>query len=239
MPFSPKRFAYQHPVFGRSKSEQGLEPYRDSVYYLWWEFLRRSERYRQCCESGGCGKLAGLYADFGDVFEVSFREWWRAGGRGEYLFAEELPPQFGVIDEMPPESLRDEVLVVQLPLGLPKRALNSAFQRLLKEVHQGKRGYRHNANSTARYPVTGHVDIVALQKTLRVHDVKREYPDMYLWQVAQVGKAVLASRYVNDGDLPSDVLLKKNGLANTAKRLLNRAELIIAGVERGRFPVLR
>jgi hypothetical protein len=45
-------------------------------YRLWYEFLKRSPKYRDCCDSGGEGELAGLYADFGDVHTLSWSKWW-------------------------------------------------------------------------------------------------------------------------------------------------------------------
>ena len=65
-------------------------PWDNSIYYLWWEFLRRHDGYKKTCENGGDGKYAELYADFGNVHEATFKEWWTKDGRGARLFAE--PP---------------------------------------------------------------------------------------------------------------------------------------------------
>ena len=49
-----------------------------------------TQRYLECCEHEGVGRLAKLYEDFGDVRNDDFRAWW--GGslkRGAKLFAEE------------------------------------------------------------------------------------------------------------------------------------------------------
>ena len=72
---SRRHFAFKHPVFRRSKSLAG-DWWEDSVYYFWWEFLKHHEGYKKTCESGGKGQYARLYADFGNVHGVSFREWW-------------------------------------------------------------------------------------------------------------------------------------------------------------------
>ena len=39
----------------------------DSIYYLWFEYLKRSEKYKTACANNGKG-MKRLYADFGDVF---------------------------------------------------------------------------------------------------------------------------------------------------------------------------
>jgi len=82
-------FTFRHPLFRRQRSASG-EWWQNSVYYLWWEFLRRHEGYRRTCENAGNGKYAKLYADFGNVHGVTFKEWWTKHARGARLFSE--PP---------------------------------------------------------------------------------------------------------------------------------------------------
>ncbi len=236
MTYTALKFAYKHPTFGRSKIEKTQERYKNSVYYLWWEFLRRSTSYEKCCASGGKGKLKNIYQDFGDVFATDFKTWWQTNERGAYLFAEQLPPKMIVIDEMPDASIFDQVLVLQVPLKLPKRLLMAEFQKLLNVHHSGKRGRRNNVSSSARYPVTGHIDTDALQKCLRVYDMKIENPKMRLWQVTQACKAIKRDAFIADGDTQGIITNKKLILANTASRLVKKAEVIIKNVENGRFP---
>ena len=236
MKYTALKFAYKHPTFGRSKIEKTQERYKNSVYYLWWEFLRRSTAYKKCCASGGKGKLKNIYQDFGDVFATDFKTWWQTNERGAYLFAEQLPPKMIVIDEMPDASISGQVLVAQIPLKLPKRLLTAEFQKLLNVHHSGKRGRRNNVSSSARYPVTGHIDTDALQKCLRVYDMKVANPKMRLWQVTQASKAIKRDAFIVDGDTQGIITNKKLILANTASRLIKKAETIIKNVESGRFP---
>src|ERR1700676_4105430 len=84
-----RHFLFKHPLFRKPHTALGIE-WRKSVYYLWWEFLRRHEGYRKTCEQGGNGQYARLYADFGDIHASDFKGWWRTGDRGASLFAE--PP---------------------------------------------------------------------------------------------------------------------------------------------------
>jgi hypothetical protein len=241
MRFQARHFAYQHPTFGRSKKTQALAPYKHSVYYLWWEFLRRNSDYRKCCDNGGRGKLKGLYADFGDVHSVDFKTWWRTDSRGANLFAEQLLPDFKVIASVNEFIERDRVLFLQVPLALPKRFLTQQFQKILNQYHGGRRGIKTNKISTAKYPITGHVDTDALEKCLRVFDMKTLNPKMRLWEIAQECKVARASQFVrNDGsDTEKEVSDKKLVLANTASRYLRKAHIIIKGVALGKFPVLK
>ncbi len=238
MAFIKRHFAYENPRFGRSKKEKSLEPYKNSVYYYWWEFLRRSDTYKKCCKSQGRGFLKSLYADFGDVFEVDFKTWWQTNDRGAHLFAEQLSLEFKVIKQS--ESLidSDELLYVQVPLNLPKRYLMREFQNVLNKNHKGGRGIRTNKISTAKYAVSGHVDIDALDKCLRVYDMRKQYPKMPLWEVAQKCRVCSIENNISDDGKESKqiVFSKKLVLANTASRLIKKAKVLISNVEKGLFP---
>ena len=71
----PLHFAYAWPVKDPKRSKRKLppppfpeaEPWQCSVYYYWWEYLRRHEGYKRTCAQGGRGRYAKLYEDFGNV----------------------------------------------------------------------------------------------------------------------------------------------------------------------------
>jgi hypothetical protein len=238
MGFKLRKFAYKHPTFGRTKVAKSQHPYKHSVYYFWWEFLGRNDAYRKCCESNGKGKLKNLYADFGDIFNSDFKTWWNTENRGVNLFAEELVPEFKVIDEMS-EFVPNNTLLIQLPLQLPKRYLSNQFQKILRNHHSGRKGIRTNKSSTAKYPITGHVDISSLEKCLRVYDYKLANPNKSLWEIGNDCKVVLQSKLIKDPKTDLNFYAKKMVLANTTKRLLNKAKLIINGTSKGMFPILK
>jgi hypothetical protein len=180
--------------------------------------------------------LKNIYQDFGDVFATDFKTWWQTDERGAFLFAEQLPPTFQPIKVIPNEVTMSQVMVLQVPMALPKRLLMAEFQKLLNAHHSGKRGRRNNVSSTARYPVTGHIDIFALQKCLRVYDLKKANPKMPLWQIAQQSMAIKREAFIEDGDTQAIITNKKLILANTASRLVKKAALIIKTVDQGSFP---
>jgi hypothetical protein len=240
MAFIKKHFSLPQPNFGRSKLQKSLEPYKNSVYYLWWRFLQLNEDYPKCCKNGGSGKMKQIYADFGNIFASDFKTWWQTGDLGAELFAEQLPPEFKVISASE-ASDREAVLIVQVPLTLPKRYLASNFQKILNAHHSGRRGVRTNKLSSAKYPITGHVDTAALQKCLRVYELRLADPKKQLWKVAQEAKAASPKNYIIDEktEHKSVQVAKKLILANTAKRLLNRAQRIIKGTSMGMFPLVQ
>ena len=238
MTFVKRKFAHQHPLFGRTRAHKDLHRYKTSVYYLWWEFLRRSDAYREFCSCVGTmdsGQFSALYADFGDVFASDFKTWWTTDDRGATLFAERLPPQMEVLTQFPEASCASQVLVVQVPLALSKRKLAGEFQRLLTEHHRGRRGTRNTEFSSAKYPVTGHIDTLALQKCLDVYDMRIANPEMRLWQIAQEAKAIKGESRLKSNDTKSEITNKKLILSNTTNRLLKKVMRIIENVEQGRF----
>jgi len=239
MSFKSRKFAYQHPTFGRSKVAKTREPFKNSVYYYWWEFLRRNDSYRKCCLNNGKGKLRDLYANFGNIFNNEFKEWWQTGNKGVNLFAEELLPEFGLIEDATLFVPNKNILYLRVPLQLPKRYLSNEFQKILKKHHEGRKGIRTNKASTAKYPVTGHVDLPALDKCLRVYDYYLANPEKKLWEVGNECKVVMPSGLIKDSKTDLNFYAKKMVLANTTKRLLNRAKMIIEGTSRGEFPKLK
>ena len=66
-----------------------------SIYYLWFEYLKRSEKYKKACANNGKGMKA-IYKDFGNIFQYKtdamgytdvndfYYKWWEK--RGAELF---------------------------------------------------------------------------------------------------------------------------------------------------------
>ena len=240
----PRHFVHKHPLFRGSETDAGVR-WPDSVYYLWWEFLRRHEGYGRTCEGGGQGDYAGLYADFGDVHSVDFKNWWTEGDRGARLFAE--PPVPMTVTAITPQEAAafpvdldpSVMLLVAIPLRLPKGFIESRLSTILKRAHTRKRGQRLHSRSAARYPVTRQFSIHSLKTILAVHDLRRGEPDLALWEVAQrlrIGSTLSAAELADEGrgaQAPA-----KRSMASAISRMLKKARNIVDGVGRGRFPEL-
>ena len=232
------KFAYKHPTFGRTDAVRQSEPYKNSVYYLWWEFLRLNDDYKECCSKGGKGKLSKLYEDFGDVFSCDFKAWWTTDNRGARLFAEQPLPAFSIVD---PNDIinQDEVIYLKVPLSLPKRYLTSEFKKILNKHHGGKTGVRTNKNSTAMYPIVGHVDIKSIKLCLKVYNATKVSPKPTKWQIGRDISEISFS-YVEITDKPKKLDADtKHILTSSVSRILNKARKMIKGTSDGKFPVLR
>jgi hypothetical protein len=233
-------FTFRHPLFRRQRSESG-EWWQNSVYYLWWEFLRRHEGYRRTCENGGSGKYAKLYADFGNVHGVTFKEWWTKDGRGARLFSE--PPLPTSVIALDPQDVlglakgwkAGSVLVVAIPLNLRKRFILRKFNELLAKHHTRRRGQRTFRESQALYPIAAQFNCHSLKKILDTYHMRQSQPDLTLWEIGD--RLALGTKLTRE-ELAgqSSSIRKKSVLAVAASKKLALARRIIDGVGQGVFP---
>lgn len=227
-----RHFPYKHPLFGTKKHPKSGN---NSVYYYWWAFLKRNKDYLACCEAGGTGELAGLYADFGDVRGDDFKSWWTEGGRGVRLFAE--PPTANVevlgSGEATPDAT--EFLTLALPKNLPKRYLLRRVKELLakEENHPGARGKQHARMSKAKYQVKGQPNVAALALTLRVYYFRVANPHLKLWEIGDQLPRFMVGNKINATDTHAEVVNKRNVLSASVARYIKKAERMIISTSRG------
>lgn len=172
----------------RMEPYAGAEPWKESIYYYWWEFLRRHEEYKKCCEKGGKGKFAKLYADFGNIHEQDdFWKWWTQKvevegvviGRGEYLFAEPPARPIAILEDWVDStqtSQRDHSLTINIPLEVRSGLLVKMFRQILDE----RKAERDHAKSISRalYPAASHPPrLPALHYALSAWDVWVKHKD--------------------------------------------------------------
>ena len=239
-------FRAQHPVFGKAASPLPVSYQQRSPYYWWWEFLRRNEAYLACCEAGGSGHLAGLYADLGDVRHDTFKAWWTAGERGAKLFGEPVLPvtltELKNVAEWQPDWSKDQIMVVAVPLAVSKRRLAGYFANLLKKRHKGERGRKSLSDpnsSAAKYPLERNVSVHTLQIQLAVYDAviasRTVGPKQTLAEIGQSMKLV-PSAMPKQGDSASERSDKRNVMAAVVSRYFRQAQAIVANTAKGRFP---
>jgi hypothetical protein len=246
MPSLQRHFTFKHPLFKRGSSASGVW-WENSVYYLWWEFLRRHDGYKRTCDNGGVGEYAKLYADFDDVHSVTFREWWMKDDRGARLFGEPvLPNSVTAISPSDVESLSEAwksgaLLVIAIPLLLRKRFISQKIAKLLKQHHHRRRGQRTFRQSRARYPINAQFNVHSLRKALKAYDLHIEKPDLTLWQIAQelrLGTVLTKEELASDVKRDGSITRKKSILSVAASKKLKLARKIIDGVGHGVFPAV-
>lgn len=241
----PYHFAHKHPLFSGKETKGGVK-WSESVYYMWWEFLKRHKGYKLTCENKGKGRYAKLYADFGDIHLVDFKKWWTESNRGAELFAEpQIPISVTAITleeiyELPENYDTSSLLLIAVPLHLPKRFIETRIKSILKAKHTRKPGQRLHSESTAKYPISCQFSIHSLKTILSVYDLKQREPKLALWQIAQQLR-ITTTLDKNELQMTktSGHTNKKQVMTSTVSRMLRKADAIIAGTAIGKFPMIK
>ena len=242
-------FLAPHPLFGRVNSRLADTYQKRSPDYWWWAYLLRSEAYLECCRKGGEGRLAGLYADFGDVRAADFHKWWTHEQRGPRLFAEQrLEAKFGELtskDQWVDSWTAEDVMIVAIPLRVSNRRLKGEFAKLLDSRLQRSRGRPALAEvtQTARYPLARNYTIQNLERTLEAYDLwlaNQALPKSERKTLWEIGVEMRFNREASRQALSktaAERLLGRNMLGAHVKRYVSQAQEIIKNVESGVFPV--
>ena len=220
-----RHFIYKHPLFRQRKTDGGIW-YEESVYYLWFEYLRRNEKYKAYCETKegvDTKTVEKLYKDFGDIYNIEFKEWWNK--RGAELFCEQVDLQ-RVEEISNVEEFRkhksDNVLTLAIPLNKPKVWVENQIKTKLNGKRDKLGAKSRMGVSTAKYPIHTTADIKALKRALEVWDLYIE-GNRSLVQCAHILKIESKS----DSD---------ESRRNMAFRLNKTAKQMIQNVGKGKFP---
>lgn len=241
------RFLAAHPKIGTKHKPAPLVLQERSPYYWWWAYLRRNSDYLACCEAGGTGELAALYADFGDVRSDDFRSWW--GGseqRGAKLFGEkQIELRLRQLSDASEwnEDLGSQTAVIAVNLSINRRKLQKDFAEWLTKVHTAKLGRRAlgKENSTAKYPLHRNFSQHNLRVMLETYDAwtanlalpKEQRKTM--WQIGESLKLV-PTAMTSPSDIQSMRTDKLNVMTAAVSRYVRHAKAIIANTAKGQFP---
>ena len=233
-----RHFPYKHPTFGTVKNPKTPSHWKVSVYYWWYEYLKRNAEYRKTCLQEGKGKYSKIYEHFGDVTVLDFKAWWTDNNRGAVLFADPPVPAIRVLstvdgDETPLK--RDNVLILEVPMDLPINFLIKNFRKIVSKRHGGKRGNRQGASSKALFQAKGKIDVPFLEIALTCWDARNRDPKKPLWQIGQeIG--IGGENRITLSDTAAAITDKKNILGATVSRYIRKATRMIQLTGEGRFP---
>jgi hypothetical protein len=242
-------FLALHPLIGTKTKPSALHLQQRSPYYWWWAYLRRNEKYWQCCEMSGAGPLAELYVNFGDVRSDDFPAWWgRTSQRGATLFAEQpmdlkLQKLSSKDDWIDGWDGNKEVLVVAVNMAIGRRKLQSYFANLLQREHTGKRGRKamKTADSSALYPLHRNFTVHNLKVTLAAYDAWRlneQLPNNEKRPMWAVGESIrlVPNSMPHKTDTKYVTTNKHNVMTVAVSRYVKQAKAIIANTALGEFP---
>ena len=222
---------------GGKTSVKGV-PTTDSIYYLWFEYLKRSEKYKTACANNGKG-MTKLYKDFGNIFEYEgvegFWGWWT--DRGQYLFGIKPLQQIGDFADVDDViAIRKQVeegeyKLVAIPTNLTKTTIKKRLNKLIAQMEVNP-----TAEQTTKYSISQtKVDVASLQSCLMAFDLKQQGLDILDigLQVKWVGGAE-AKNLIEDGrkkgkevDLDALAELSENNRKEYG-RLLAKAQAVVS-----------
>jgi hypothetical protein len=226
-------------------------PHRDaelhqrSAYYFWWAFLRENTAYIDCCDNGGAGPLAQLYADFGDVRGAdcrdTFMRWWK-GARD--LFCEPPEQKIEFFDEPPSEHDSRNRILLSLPITGDMDQTFAELRQLLQPIYfkarmrirEAARGSGASVKdgaddiSLARYPVASKPVLASLYGYLRVWQAKKAHPNAQAMEIAEISGILQSIAGKND-----DPEFRER-VRQRVRDYEKKAATLIANVGLGRFP---
>jgi len=232
-----RHFPYQHPTFGTEKKPKPKRYWEETIYFLWWSYLKRSQHYLQTCESGGKKGLVDLYKDFGDVRGDNFKEWWSKDSRGMRLFAEpQALSTLQVVTKDELDEIQGETLLMSVPLSLPKKFLLERFRKILAEHHKGERGRQYAKKSESRYKFKGQPNIQGMKTALMVYDHLVANPKTRLWEVGRIlPQFKMELEECEKKNIVPSYDLKRT-IEATVSRYKRKATSSISNAELGAFP---
>lgn len=238
-----RQFRYQRP-------DVLLQDAISSAYFWWWTFLRLSKDYWWTCQLNGQAndaRLRSMYRDFGNVFDMTFEQWWQR--KGSTLFAERIkPPQ---VRELNPMRLRlsagvSSHLLLEIPLHLTEVTIIQQVKTLLRQ-HPKREVQRR---STARRPLAKFTGIrkdllLIAHQTWQLHAESRD-PDkthkigqvqgsMSLYQIGKHMRLVKTCMPVGT-DNAERAAKRVNGMKVAVARMLKRAQALMDNAAVGVFP---
>ena len=218
--------------------EEELAKARGSHSYWWFRCLQASDDYLACCRAEGAGKLSEMYTDFGNVDGVSFSTWWIK--RGRKLFAEEAPlrdvHQIADEDALNQLRIRDDRIILEIPLKMRKITAVRKINKLLKQAHGTKPVDIWAESSARRQRIKSKVRMSTVELLLKLHSLRNRYPAMKLYELGQrAGVELDLLARATDGEEITEEMEKRR-MTIAVSRYLRQAQCLINNATKGVFP---
>jgi hypothetical protein len=161
---------------------------KSSVYYFYWEFLKRNKNYQLECNRSDYGPCFKLYQAFGNIYAIGFDEWWATHWQ---LFAEPAPVILEQSNNHPKH--RSGYYTAQIS----KYATTDQINEALKAAHLSYvngRSVQARSRSQAQYPIYQRPVLATLYRCLFVYDLKQLNPDMFDEDLADIAGLQVSDR---------------------------------------------
>ncbi len=224
-----------------------------SPYYWWWAFLRLSKDYWWACHRRGAvgdSRLKAMYRDFGNVYEVTFEEWFLR--RGKNLLREELAlPE---VRKLLPANLElsqplGRHLILEIPLNMTEKSIISQVRRQLR-IHPEREVERISTAKRKLAKLIGiRQDVIeSAYAVWKLHHESRDgrvvekigqaHGSKSLYQIGKELRLVRSCMPVST-DNQERAAKRINGMKVAVSRMLSRANNIIESAAIGVFPSIK
>ena len=191
------RYRKDRTAKGGKRSVKGV-PTTDSIYYLWFEYLKRNENYKKACANKGKG-MTKLYKDFGNIFAYEgiegFWKWWNK--RGQYIFGVEGKQEIVEFDNANEVVGYDDYKLIAIPKNITATTIKKRLNKIVDEI---KEELKPTAPPKNDYPITQNkVDVESLKTCLMAYDLRKEGTD-----ILEIGMSVMWVSGAEAKDLVED-----------------------------------
>jgi hypothetical protein len=216
----------------------GAPGWQCSVYYYWWEYLRRHEGYRDTCQADGQGLHSELYSVFGNVRADDFHTWW-----WKHLWLFTFVSEAQAIDLSRRYHVESDGFFVHVGYSKSRTEMVNAVRDELAKIQPER--MEHEIHKLYRYVPTGRPRLRSLHEHLLVWDAKQRHPKAVDADLADIAGltgldrydvqaiADLKSRDAYVGDL---VQANRRSKQLAVQRHLRIAQQYIDNVVLGEFP---
>ncbi len=215
---------------------------RGTPAYWWFECLRASKKYKECCQNAGLGQLAETFNKFGDVFGYPhFDVWWKRHGR--FLFIQSERKKVKLLEERDLRRLdmNMEKLILEVPLTLRKQTVMRQIGLLLKDAYLGREiDIQKNSSAQIKFEKSK-IRMTTVETLLKLHKLRYRYPEMSLNEIGlRAGIELdLHARLTKLEDMDESEYEKVRRMTIAVSRYLKQARCLIANAEKGIFPSLK
>ena len=221
-------------------SESLAAKLRGTPYYWWYQTLKASRAYRECCKNQGKGWLSKIYDDFGDVM-LPWPIWINKYGKD--IFTERNP--FSDVKALSQQDLRTAVvnrdtLILEIPMTVTVATLMRKIKKQILLKHPGRKLDVHAYGTSKRPLLKSRVQVEMIELLLNVHHERQLHPDYPLWKVGE--RAGVKIAYMSKSGESNRILTieeEKRRMAIVTSGYLNKARWLIDNAEQGMFPLTR
>ena len=224
-----------------------------SPYYWWWAFLRLSKDYWWVCQRRGAvgdSRLKAMYRDFGNVYELTFEEWFLR--RGKNLLSEELA--LPAVRKLSPTNLElsrplGRHLILEIPLNMTEKSIISQVRKQLRN-HPDREVERISTAKRKLAKLIGiRQDVIeSAYAVWRLHHESRDgrivlkigqaHGTKSLYQIGKELRLVRSCMPVAT-DNQEAAAKRVNGMKVAVSRMLTRANHLIENAAVGVFPSIQ